>query len=334
MLLRFYSAANLSKNMFEIARKTDGYWLFTVHTLCLREDEQNGDYYLAAGSPDDYLNAIKLANSELDQLATKPDYRTRLELLPEPVRYRHTGFDVNRYRVPQVVDRSTAGRGRPQILPPLGLAGSNYLVTMLQAGEELSLRFDVHRNASGDIWGVSYAVLDPTKRTLASGVMPPGEPFELKFKAARPGLHTVVLTAGYYGRATLKSTTAPLGLATTHSFEAHGPAATFYFFVPKGLSTFTLAAEGRPGTGRVRMKVMNPQGQVVVDQPTDQYVRSAKLTAPTKGQSGQWSVTLETMPGQGFRSLALTFDKALPPVVSLTPEHVFTGSGAARTETP
>ena len=324
MLLRFYSAANLSKNMFDIARKTDGYWLFTVHTLCISEDQQSGDYYLAAGSRDDYLKAIKLANSELDQLATKPDYQTSLKSLSEPVRYRHTGFDVNRYHVPQVLDRSTAGRGQPQPLPPLTLAGSNYLVMMLQAGEEPALSFDVNRNASGDVWGVSYAVLDPAKTTLVSGVMPPGEPFNLKFKAAQAGLHTVVLTAGYYGRSTLRSTTVPLGLDVANRYEANGPGATFHFFVPERLAEFSLTAQARSATRQVRMQVINPQGQVVVDQPTDQYVYNAKLTVPTKGESGLWSLKLERMPGQGFRALGLTFDKALPPVVSLTPDHVFT----------
>ncbi len=324
MLLRFYSAANLPKNIFEIARKTDGYWLFTVHTLCIGEDAQNGDYYLSAGSRDDYLQAIERANSELDRLATKPYYRTPLEFVPEPVRYRHTGFDVNRYRVPNVLDRSTAGRGRMQILPPLTLAGSQFLVSMLQAGEEVSLSFDVNRNTSGDVWGVSYTVLDPAKTILASGRMPPGETFPLKFKAVQPGLHTVVLTAGYYGRATLKSTTVPLGLSTAHCFEAHGPVSTFYFFVPRELSQFTLAAQAEWGTGKVRMKIMDPRGHVEMDQPTDQYVHSATLTVPTKGESGLWSLKLERMPGEGFRALALTFDKALPPVVSLTPEHIFT----------
>jgi hypothetical protein len=194
-----------------------------VHTLCLREDEQDGDYYLAAGSPHDYLKAVKIANAELDHLAARPDYQTPLGFQPEPVRYRQTGFDIHRYRVPPVLDRSPAGRGQPQGLPPLGLAGSSFLVMMLQAGEEPALN-----------------------------------------------------------------------------------------------------AEGRPGTGQVRMKVMNPQGQVVVDQPTDQYVRSAKLAVPTNGESGLWSLKLERMPGQGFRALGLTFDKALPPVVSLVPGHVFT----------
>jgi hypothetical protein len=234
------------------------------------------------------------------------------------------GFDINRYRVPQVLDRSTADRRQTQPLPPVGLAGSNYLVMMLRAGEEPSLHFDVNRNLSGDIWGVSYAVLDPAKKTLAGGVMPPGQPFHLNFKAAQAGLHTVVLTAGYYGRATLKSTTVPLGLVVAHRFEANGPSATFHFFVPGRLPEFRLAAQGEWGTGQVRLKIMNPQGQAVVDLPTDPYVRSAKLTVPTKGESGLWSLRLERMPGQSFRALGLTFDRALPPVVSLTPDHIFT----------
>ncbi len=61
----------------------------------------------------------------------------------------------------------------------------------------------------------------------------------------------------------------------------------------------------------------------MVSQPTDAYIRSAKLTVPTKAKAGLWAFKVEPVPNQSFRSLALTFDPALPQAVTLKPEWVF-----------
>jgi len=323
MLLRFYSARNLAKNVFEIARKTDGYWLFTVHTLCIREDEQNTDYYLSAGTPDEYLREIRRANGELDHFATDRDYACELEFLPEPVRYRHVGYDVNRFKPPDLKDASTGPRGEAMPLPPLNLTWSNYLMMMLQPGEEPALTFDVNKNTSGDVWGVSYAVLDSAKQIVAEGHMPPGEPYTVRFKAATAGLHTLVVTAGYYGKATLKTSTVPFALWTGSRYQLAGPGGTLHFWVPAGLAEFKINAQCEWGSSQVQLAVLDPDGQTALAQPTDPYVRSAKLTIPTKAKAGLWALKVEPMPNQSFRSLALTFDKALPQAVTLKPEWVF-----------
>jgi hypothetical protein len=323
MLLRFYSAANLAKNMFEIARKTDGYWLFTVHTVCIPEDEQNGDYYLAAGTPADYLREISRANRELDHFATERDYASELEFLAEPVRYRHVGYDVNRFKPPPLQDHSTGARGQPIALPPLNLTWSNFLMMVLQPGEEPALTLDVNKNTSGDIWGVSYAVLNPDKQIVAEGHMPPGEPFTVKFKAAQAGLHTLVVTAGYYGQATLKTSTVPFALWTGHRYQLAGPGGTLYFSVPEGLAEFKINAQCEWGASQAQLTVLDPDGQKVLEQPTDSYVRSAKLTVPTKAKSGLWALQVERVPNQSFRALSLSFDPALPQAVTLKPEWVF-----------
>jgi len=323
MLLRFYSSENLAKNIFEIARKTDGYWLFTVHTLCIPEAEQNTDYYLASGTPAEYLREIKRANAELDHFATEPDYASELEFLPEPVRYRHVGYDVNRFKPPQVREAGASPHGQAVALPPLNLTWSNFLMMWLQPGEEPTLTFDVNKNTSGDIWGVSYAVLDPEKKIVGGGRMPPGEACTVRFRAVTAGLHTLVVTAGYYGRATLQTSTVPFALWTGHRYQLAGPGGTLYFHVPEGLVQFTIGAQCEWGSSQVQLTVLDPDGQTVVSQPTDAYVRSAKLTVPTRAKAGLWVLRVEPVPNQSFRSLALTFDPALPQAVTLKPEWVF-----------
>ncbi|MGE5531124.1 MAG: hypothetical protein ACM3VW_03270, partial [Bacteroidota bacterium] len=329
MLLRQYSAANLPRNIYDIARKTDGYWLFTVHTLCIKEEEQKGDYHLCAGTPEEYLASIKLANRELDQLSKDKTYQTPVEYVPEPVRYRHPGFDINRFQAPQIADHSAIKRGQPLEVPSLGLIATSYLMMDLKAQEEPTVVFKVHKATSGDIWGATYAVLDPEKKQLASGKMIPGENFTLTFTAQQPGLHTIVVTPGYYGRAEVITTTVPYAHWTWSSyppFEVAGPGGTLYFMVPKGMQEFTISAMCHWGTTQVQMTVLDPDGKVVVDQPTDPFVRNAKLKIATNGKDGGlWSLKVSKLEGKSFRSLQVIFDEKLPAAVVVRPDFGFYG---------
>lgn len=93
--------------------------------------------------------------------------------------------------------------------------------------------------------------------------------------------------------------------------------------MPTGLAQFKLEAQCEWGTTQVNLTVLDPAGQVVLQQPTDPCVRSADLVVPTGGKSGQWALRVDPIPSRSFRALALTFDPALPPAVTLKPEWVF-----------
>ncbi len=329
VLLRMYSAANLAANLYEIARKSDGYWIFPVHTLCLPEAKQRGDFHLCAGTPEEYLTAIEDANRELDNLAWDGEYQTSLKLVDEPVRYRHPGFDLERFKAPKLVDRSTAPRGQPMAVPPLDLTVTSYMMMSLDSGESPSLVFEVVKRPSGEVWGVSYAVLGPDGQQLSAGRMTPGEPFTLGFTAKLAGLHTVVLSPGYYGRCRVLTTTVPYAHWTWTSYppyEVAGPGGRLYFHVPRGLDRFTLMAQCPSGaTGaQVQITVFDPAGRVAADQPTDELVRNATLTVPTAGQDGGlWSVRLAAVKGKSYPSLILKWDDKLPPAVTVRREFVF-----------
>ena len=324
MLLRFYSAANLAANMVGCSMKGAGYWLFTVHTLCVPEEQQSGDYYLSAGTPQDYLGEIRRADGELDKWsADQKNYKTGLALVEEPVRYRQVGFDVGRFKVPAVVDKSEAAHS-PVALPPLPLVGSQYLVMCLKEGTEAAVRFQVARSKSADVWGVSYAVLDPDKQVVSTGKMPPGEDFTVKFKAVKAGVHTIALSPGYYGRCTAAESSVPFALSTQGSLEVASPGGKVYFFVPEGVADFELSAQCKNGSGTAQLTVYDPDGAVALEQETDPYLHSASLKAPTAGKAGRlWSLAVGRVPKKGFGSVLVSFDKRLPPVVTLSPAYVF-----------
>jgi len=324
MLLRCYSAANLAANLVLTSLKTDGYWLFTLHTLCIPEDQQSGDYYLAAGTPEDYLREIRRANDELDRACADATYQPALQFVEEPVRYRHVGYDLHRFTAPKFLDQSPVERGREMALEPLPLIEGHLLMTSLKEGEEATLRFQVDQGSSGEIWGVSYAIIDAEKNLVSSGKMPPGEETAVSFRAAKPGVYTVVVTPGHYGRCTVVSSTVPFALWTGPPFEVAQPGGTLYFFVPKGLPEFNLSARCLWGTSAVKLTVSAPDGSVVQERETDPFVRSLTMTVPTGGRDGQvWRLKVAGLPHQAYRSVLIQFDPRLPPMVSLSPNHVF-----------
>lgn len=327
MLLRMYSAANLAKNIYEIARKSNGYWLFTVHTLCIAEEQQRGDFHLCAGTPDEYLDAIATANRELDSLGRDPDHVTPLEFVPEPVRYRHPGFDIGRFEAPDLVDLSTAPRGEPLEMPPLTVINSGYLMMQLSAGEEPALVLDVTGRPSVEPWGVSFAVLDPGGETITTGRMPPDGEFSLTFRAEEEGLHTVVVTPGHHGRCRVLTTTVPYAHWTWRSYPAYevaGPGGTLHFVVPRGLEEFAIDVRCRSATAGVQLTVLNPDGEIVVDQPTDPLVRNASLIVSTDGKDGGlWALKISPIEGRSYRSVEVLFAPELPAAVTLSPDFVF-----------
>ncbi len=327
MLLRMYSAANLAANMYLASMKGNGYWLFTVHTLCIPEEAQSGDYYLAAGAPQDYLREIRRANDELDKFAADRNHKTALGFVEEPVRYRNVGYDIARFKTPDLADRSEAAPGTPVPLEPLPLMGAQYLLMVLREGQDVDVRFDVARNKSGDVWGVAYAVkplVPGTSDALLHGKMPPGEVHALRFTARKAGLHTVVLSPGYYGRCTVTESNVPFALSTQRTLEMARPGGKVYFFVPAGLEDFELSAHCKWGLGAARLTVSKPDGTEAISQETDPYLHNAKLRVPTAGKAGHvWSLSVGTVPKSSFTSVLVTFDKRLPQCASLSPRYVF-----------
>jgi hypothetical protein len=295
-----------------------------VHTLCGTEDQQTGDYYLAAGTPEDYFREITRANSELDKHCQDPNYKTNLAFVEEPVRYRNCGFDIHRFKTPKFQDRREVERGKEMPLDPLPLIGGNILMMSLSEGEEAALRFKADKSTSGDIWGVSYAVIDAEKNIVSAGKMPPGEETVVKFRAAKTGLYAVVVTAGYYGRCTTLTSTVPFALWTGSNFEISRPGGTVYFFVPEGMAEFSISAQCHWGTSAAKITVSDPDGAVVKEQETDRFVRSLKMTVPTGGKGGKlWAMKVEGVGKKSYRSLLTKFDPKIPPMATISPKYVF-----------
>ena len=321
MLLRFYTSVNLATNVYLNSKKSNGYWLFTLHTLCIPEDRQKGDFYLAHGTREDYRRALRRANDELDSLCANPDRETELAYTDEPFLYRQTGNGIHQFKVPTLRSGPGFPAGREIGFASLPLLGTQYLMTRLAAGAEALIQFRADKQGDPYVWGVSYAVIDDAKTIITAGKMPPGEDTAVRFSAARDGLYTVVVVPGYYGRCMVVGANVPLALWTGATLEVSRPGGTVNFLVPAGIEAFSMAARCHWGSEAVRLVVTDPEGQVVQEEDTDPYVRSLATSIPTRGKTdGVWSLSVKAVPGKRYRSAFITFDKRLPQVVGLSPE--------------
>ncbi|OGV70813.1 MAG: hypothetical protein A3K19_26855 [Lentisphaerae bacterium RIFOXYB12_FULL_65_16] len=329
VLLRCYSAVNLAAHLTGVALKSNGYWLFTVHTLCVEPSDQKGDYYLASGTRDDYFRELQRANAELDKASATPGYRPELPFVTEPVRYRLTGNEVKRFTVPRLVDRSTVARGAEIAVPPVTMIEGAFVVTVLKQDEDVALKFLTGPGgAPEDCWGVPYTVLDPGKNAVAQGLMPPGQEACVKFKAAVDGVHTVVLSAGHFGRCSVVSTTVPFALWAAKPFEMPHPGGTLYFQVPQGVTSFDIGVRCNFGSTAAHAAVYGPDGAVVQETDTDPLVRSLRLTVETQGRDGQvWSLSTGVAVGKKYRSVFVDVDPKVPPLLTVKPEFVFALEG-------
>jgi hypothetical protein len=65
-----YGSEELGINLYNAAKKCDGYWVFKLTMLWL---PPNKNFKLADGSREDYLRSIKNANNEIDRLLGKSE---------------------------------------------------------------------------------------------------------------------------------------------------------------------------------------------------------------------------------------------------------------------
>ena len=74
----------------------------------------------------------------------------------------------------------------------------------------------------------------------------------------------------------------------------------------------------------MKLTVVDPDGAVVKDTETDPFVRSVTLAVPAGGKTGRpWTLKVSAVPGKSYRSAFITFDKKLPPAVTLSADHLF-----------
>ncbi len=320
MLLRCYSAKNLAANIYHASAECDGYWLFTAYTLWTPPEERSGDYYLAAGSAEQYWEAIRRGNAELDLLAADPEHQTDLEIGIEPIVYHPLAKPEARRRIDALVPPEVTGETVEY--PTVWLRGSNLLLVAAQAAQPVEVELRFGRIGQGED-RITWEVSDRDGNLVASRKGEPGEDAAVAFTPRRDGLHYLLATAGSSKYAVVAAN-APVGL---YAVKLHtiGGAERLYFAVPEGAEDFTVLAGGASARERVRANVYTPDGELDgTAQSGDEAPYEAPVTVRPGDAAGRtWALEIARPDVEILEDSYLTLQEPLPPVVSLSEEHVF-----------
>ncbi|MEA3400505.1 MAG: hypothetical protein U9R79_04595 [Armatimonadota bacterium] len=319
MLLRRYSAKNLAAYIYHTSAECDGYWLFTAYTLWTPPEERSGDYYLAAGTAEQYWQAMERGNEELDRLAADPRHETELEIGIEPIIYHPLAKPEMRRRVERLVPPGVTGE--PAEYPIVWLRGPNLMVVACEAGRPVEIELRLGQIGEGSD-RITWEATTRDGTLVASEKGGAGEDVTVRFTPEQDGIHYLLASASSSRYAPLRST-APLGLYAARLHIMSG-AERLYFRVPEGVEEFTILAEGSSGHETVRVEVYAADGELAAAAESNAEDTEAPVEVQALGHHGEtWSLALTRADVGILEDLYLTLPDPLPPVVSLSPEHVF-----------
>ncbi|MFW5867907.1 MAG: hypothetical protein ACOCX2_08835 [Armatimonadota bacterium] len=321
MLLRSYSAKNLAANIYHASAECDGYWLFTTYTLWNPVEEHKGDYYLAAGTPAEYWDAIERANAELDVLAADPNHESDLQIGIEPIVYHPLAKPELRRRI-EALDPPPV-TGEVVEYPTVWLRGSNLLLVAAEGGRPVTIEVDFSQIGAGTDQ-LKWEVTDTAGARVANGQGEPGEDDAIAFTPEHDGIHYVLISASG-SRYALTSADTPTGLYAGAGLHVIGGAERLYFAAPEGTDEFTVLGEGSSARERVRVNVYAPDGELAgTAQSGGEAPYEAPVTVDPGANAGEtWWVQIARPDEQILEDNFLTLREPLPPAVSLAPEHVF-----------
>ncbi len=320
MLLRSYSAKNLAAYIYHTSAECDGYWLFTTYTLWKPEEERTGDYYLAAGTDEEYWQAIARGNRELDLLAADPEHETDLTIGIEPIVYHPLAKPEMKRRVealelPEVT-------GEVVQYGEAWLRGTNLLLIAAEAGRPIEIEVGFGQVGAGTDM-VKWEISTQDGARVASGEGAVGADTTISFTPEVSGLHYGLISASG-SKFALRSANAPVGLYAGSRLHVIGAVERLYFAAPEEAAEFTVLGEGTNGRERTRINVYTPDGALCGTAQSGAEDFTAPVTAAPGAFAGQvWSLEITRADEEILEDNTLTMPEPLAPVVSLAQEHVF-----------
>ena len=321
LLLRRYSAKNLAANLYHSTRKCDGYWLFTSYTLNIPEEKQKGDYYLAAGSPGDYWEAIERGNIEIGRAQQGgPAFKSDLVIGPEPVILRALSTPALKKRL--AVVKAPGIPAATVRLPEVRLRGQNLLVVGATPSQEVQIQLQLTpvNTARGPI---RWRALSLEGDVLGDATGEPEQGVLVGFRAPADGIAVVVVSAGSACWHPIEANVA-VGLYAAKPLHIMDGPETLYVSVPAGAGGFSVKGRGSSSRERVRIRLVAPDGARVGEAQSDATVMEATVDVPAaQAEEGIWTIEATNADGGIFEDYTIEVPGPLPPVLSLRKDMVF-----------
>ncbi len=290
------------KNAVMISDVTDGYWIF-----------YEGPKYDTTHRA--YFDWFTWANEAIAEGEFERQHEPRET--PDPWAFSSIGSDDELGFGP---DESLIGETVE--LPPVRLRRTNLALVAVRGGEEVEIVAQSYRVGQSEL-PIVWEARDMSWDVIAEGEVAFGEPGTISFTPEDDGICALVLMAG--GSAyTLDSANAPVGIYAGRAMRTIGGPWTLYFHVPEGTETFSITGRGW-AQETVRLNIYDPTGEMVATGQTTPDVSRTNVEAEAGEADGEvWTLEIARADtGLTLEDVQLSMGNELPPVLSLTPEHVF-----------
>jgi len=205
--------------------------------------------------------------------------------------------------------------------PLVRMRGENLVLLAAKAGQPVRVVLQnqpVARYTSRLAWDLR----SPKMEKVDSGMIEHAEQGSIDFTPEMDGIYVLGASAGSCAYS-IVSSNVPIGLFAADGLSLIYGADRLYFRVPEGVDTFSVTARGS-GAETVRVNVLDPEGEEVGTGQTTPAEKSLEINCETGDSAGKvWSLQIARADEGVLEDNSTKLDPKLPPVLSLTPEHVF-----------
>ncbi len=293
------------KNAVMISDVTAGYWVFYEG---IKYDKEHPDYF----------QWFKWANDQIraNRLQTWHEPRQTPEQWIVDV-FDKTGDGIRLLAPPAVGKTTEFGRvilRRDNLLP---------LAAKRNQPVEIGLRnVPVGRYESSLVWDLRNTSLEK----ITSGAIPHNQQGTVRFTPDADGIYLLGLSAGSCAYS-VTNANVPMGILTADGASLIYVADRMYFHVPKDVKEFKITGTGW-GAETVRVNVLNPKGEQVATGQTTLGNATVEIKVSAGGEAGQtWSLVTAKADQGVIEDYSIRFSANVPPVLSFTPNQVFTAGG-------
>jgi hypothetical protein len=199
----------------------------------------------------------------------------------------------------------------------------NLMLVAGRAGQTMEITLRSHPLANYESYLV-WEMRDSKLRKQASGRFPHNESGTVRFTPGRNGIYLLGASAGSCPFSVVGSNVA-LGLYGGEKLRLrliYG-AERLYFRVPPALEEFSLSMSGSRSE-TVRVNVFNPGGTPVATGQTTLQAGTATVRVPVAAWAGDvWSLQVTRADEGVLEDNEIRFGPGLPPILALSPDHVF-----------
>ena len=329
MWLQRFEVKDIPGHLFHMAQGSAGYWLFTTYGFSLPAEEVPTNHYSLRPPHEQYLDAFRLAGSELDRQSKEGDgFVAKLTATHRQASPRASLSALGWLGAAEVKLRPLVARGRSSPLPakPTWLRYGAVYHLFASAGQEIAGDL-VGRKTGHQEKAPVFALIAPGGDVVAEGVMKLGEPVPLKVKAAETGVYKLAITtqANLFA---VKLDVPHIVLSATAGEGASvvGYANRMYFYVPADVEEFSIEVGTPYVAEQAKLVVWDPSGKEVATAETFEKLPAVATLRPAPGQRGKaWSFRM--IPTY---SANLKWDRRLPPYLAEDPDALLVEKEAPR----